>query len=350
MTLIHSDAGYGALPYGLPPYLAPSRFAAGGFQVEVQRAFEARGFQIEVVKTVPYGFQANIVLYNTNNLRILHEFPSRGSSSVGGTNSWGNPQGTGQNWKASTTAPSATNDFDVSNVNTDIVEEIWRGADGVLTSVFVDCDTERVQGIFLDTFAILNTNLTTSAVITLIMTNDSTFATVGQVETLTAGTDKNIVWISPDLPITSYRYFRISIDDPTQAGLDNFISIGTIVFGAGTMFQGECFVDQVEIEPTNFTDEIRTEGQTTVQNDRGVKNKLRLQFKNIDYARPNYANIKDIFNTARTVLKCLWIPTPQYPKRYLTFGKLSKLPRERHNDKGEDLSYVDFNIEVDEAK
>ena len=101
----------------------------------------------------------------------------------------------------------------------------------------------------------------------------------------------------------------------------------------------------------NFADSISTEGFTNAQNDRGIKNKIRLEFKNITFDGPNFKNLNDdVFLTARTILKCLWIPTPQFPLRFTTFAKMTKIPEQLHNIKAIDLDYIDFVIETDESK
>jgi len=348
MSFINIEKGEGWLSEGVGPEGAGAMVAILGFQMDVQRAYHPEAFQVQVVKTQTFAFQTKVVLYNTDNLRILCDYPSRGlATPSGGNNSWGNPDGTGQNWKATSTEPSGTNDFDVANVNTDITEQYWRSATGVLVSINLDCDTEG-SGIFSDTLALLNTNLTTSALINYQASNDSNFASIEFSTFITPEIDGDNVWVSPELPINSYRYWRVAINDPTNT--DNFVRVGTIIFGSSVIFSGECFVDRVEFEKVNFTDSIVTEGQTTIQNDRGVKKKVRLGFRNLDYNLSNFSAIQEIFSYARTVLKCLWIPTPDYPKRFMVFGKLARIPKEVHNVKAQDINYVDFNVEVDESK
>jgi len=70
----------------------------------------------------------------------------------------------------------------------------------------------------------------------------------------------------------------------------------------------------------------------------------------LDYLKINYQNMLNVFDDARTVLKCLWIPTPEIPKRFMVFGKLTKIPEETHNVKSNDKDYINFTIEVDEAR
>ena len=326
--------------------------SAYGFQYEAQIDTEtAYGYQTDFITVTPYGYQFLISLYNTTNIRLMCEFPSRGLSSATGNNQWGNPAGIGQNWNASHTE---TGDFDASNLNTDIVEQVWRTPDSVITGITLDCDTERTQGVFMDTFAILNHNLTTSADILLIGSNDPTFVSIGVSIPLQArALDPNIYYIAPELPNAGYRYWRIQIDDASNT--DDFVSIGTIVFGASDIFFGECIVDQIDYQLRDFADRVETEGFTNVSNSRAQKKLLRVDFRSLDYTRGNFQLMRRVFSFARTTLKCLWIPTPDkdsadYTARFAVFSKMTQVPLERHNVKGRQLDYVSFTVELDESK
>jgi hypothetical protein len=288
------------------------------------------GAQYLMVSLKQLGAQFKSVLYNTVNLRVLMQFPSRGL--------------TGTNWTANSTMAG---DFSVLNVNTDIVEECWRSASGVKTGLQLVCDSEVSQGIFIDTFALLNHNLTTGAEVFLIGSNDSGFSTVIFSKRITI-TNINAYWISPDTPQERCRYWKITIEDTTNQ--ENYLQIGTIVFGESIVMHGECYSNPIKYRKQHFVDTVQTEGFTNVANDRGVKKSIGLSFQNINFSGSNYDNITNIFDTAKTNLKCLWIPTPSYPGRYAVFGKLTQLPEESHLSNGENADYVDFDVEVDEAK
>jgi len=381
MGFIDCGATYGSTPYGTTPYGKPTLCAALGFQfdakivgtqtptgfqfdaqitdvqVPIGIQFEgkiidfpgATGLQFESIATSPLGLQFTINLYNTDRLRVLCEFPSRGAATGSGTNAWGNAIATGQNWLASSTKAG---DFGVNNLNTDIVEQIWRSDDGVVTGINLDCDTEIAQGVFLDTLAILNHNLTTSATVNVIGSNSATFTPVGTTFVLNVRPD-NIFHIESVLPLSSFRYWRISIDDSTNP--DGFISIGTIVFGAAIIFQGECLVDRILKRSRHFADTVRTEGFTSVKNDRALKNSVRLDFRSLDFNKGNFKALSNIFKTTRTSQKCLWIPTPSlsdptFMERFAVFAKLVEIPEESHNVKGPDLDFIDLTLDLDEAE
>ena len=289
------------------------------------------GIQFTAVKEEARAFQFRSALYNTTNLRILVDFPSRGT--------------TGLNWTATSTQTSSTNSFSVNNLNTDIVEQYWRSATGVLSAT-ITCDTELPQGVYLDTMAILNHNLSGSATIILEGSNDPSFGTIPVNITLEYEAN-NMYYIAPTLPLNPYRYWRLNISDPGSA--DNFIRIGTIVFGAAVIFTNESFVDRVRFGQKQFIDKVYTEGFTNVSNDRGKKKYLGLEFRNLAYGKANFQSMREIFDYAGVTLKCLYIPVPQQASRFAVFGKLSDIPAEEHNYKGADADYVDFSIDVDES-
>ena len=322
-----------------------------GMQAEFTILAEtAIGQQADFVTLYALGMQCNIALYNTNNLRFMYEFPSRGLSGASGTNAWGNAAGSGLSWKSNSTEAG---DFDVSNLNTDIVEQVWRSDLGTVTGINLDCDTERPQGVFLDTLAILNHNLTSSAVVNLIGSNTSNFSVIGTTIPLEVrDDDPNIYYIAPSLPNVGYRYWRIAIDDSSNP--DNYIQIGTIVFGDSSIFFGECFVDEVEFQLKDYADTVNTEAFTNVKNSRAQKKLLRLDFRSLAYQKANFRLMRTLFREARTILKVLWIPTPdpvnqEYMARFALFAKLTQIPIEKHNHKGGDADYVSFTVELDES-
>jgi len=289
------------------------------------------GIQFQSVKEDSRAIQFRSALYNTTNLRILMNFPSRGT--------------TGTNWTATSTASSSTNSFSINNVNTDIVEQYWRSVTGVLSAT-LSCDTELPQGVYLDTLAILNHNLSGSATVILQGSNDPSFATIPVNVTLEYEA-VNMYYIAPTLPLNPYRYWRLNVSDPGSA--DNFLRIGTIVFGSAIIFSQESFVDRVRFGQKQFVDKVYTEGFTNISNDRGKKKYLNLEFRNLSYGRINFQNMRELFDYAGITLKCLYIPVPQQPSRFAVFGKLADIPAEEHNYKGADADYVDFSIEVDES-
>jgi hypothetical protein len=286
----------------------------------------AKGFQFTAIKQTARGFQFRVVIYNTTNIRILSEFPSRGSD--------------GQTWTASTTAASSTNAFQANNLNTDIVEQVWRSSGG--GNAELTCDTQVTQGIFLDTLAILNHDFGGNTTVQL---QRSTNGVTWSLEANLVVEPENMYYIAPSLPLQAYRYWRIAISDGTKTSFQ----VGTILFGSSIIFQGECFVDRVRFGKKQFADRVFTEGHTNVANDRGKKRYLGLEFRDLQFGRNNFQQLRDLFDSAGTLLKCLYIPTPSEVSRFAVFGKLTEIPEEEHNYKGADADYVSLKIDVDES-
>lgn len=289
----------------------------------------ARHSQVIRINARTLSSQVTAVLYNKTNLRILSNFPSRGL--------------TGSNWSASSTE---FGDFNPNNLNNDIVEFYWRSASTVTALVSLTCDTQISQGVFVDTIAILNHNLSRSASVLLQASNDSTFSVVGEEITLNV-TQQNMYYIAPTLPNKGYRYYRFLLQDP--ANTDGYLRIGTIIFGAATIFVGDDITDSIIFGQRHFKDTIVTEGFTSVSNDRALKNYVRLNFQDMDYNRGNYRALASLFQTARTSQKVLWIPDPLNPTRFAVFGKLVQIPETTTNYKGPDMDYVSLQAEVDES-
>ena len=351
--------GYLNQPYLTSPYLGAGYCVPGPMQIELllkknapqgmevnrvietftQVAVEVKkviadklysfGMQIERFRATSLGMQVRFILYNNYNLRVLSDFPSRGV--------------TGENWISSSTAAG---DFNVNNVNTDIVEQRWQSETGVKFSTLI-CDTQKSQGIGVDTLAILNHNFTTSAAISFEGSNESDFSTVGFQKNLTVNRNEDIYYIAPTYPTQQFRYWRLICNDPTNPY--NYLRIGTIIFGSSIIMQGESFVDTVRKRKIHFSDKVATEGYTNVSNDRSLKTAINIDFAKIAYARGNYNALMRVFDFSRTSLKCLWIPDPLKPSRFAVFGKLSTMPEETHLNMGDGADYVDFSMEVDES-
>ena len=131
--------------------------------------------------------------------------------------------------------------------------------------------------------------------------------------------------------------------------------MGAIVFGASRIFFGECFVDEIEFQLKDFADKVDTEGFTNISNSRAQKKVLRLDFRSLAFTKGNFSLMRDIFQLARTTLKCLYIPTPDpnnlaYTSRFAVFAKMVQVPLERHNNKGSTADYVSFTLELDESQ
>jgi hypothetical protein len=290
------------------------------------------GAQFTVVAVDEFGAQVIGRLYNTTNLRILFDYDTRGDDGI--------------NWTSNSTEPSSTDSFHINNVNTDVVDQIWRSADGVTVGITLDCDMGSFPA-FIDTLAFLNHNMTTSAVVTITLSDNPGHAPLG--ETFGFFQDpSDSIYIAGDLPTLGWKYLRINIDDPTNPY--GFIWIGTIVGGSSLVLTDtECFTQTVRRTPVSYADGVQTEAFSFVQNFRGIRRKTQMNFRNMVYTGPNWGRLDGLFTTINTTLKALWIPTPQFPLRYMTYAKMTKIPEETHNVISEQSDFVNFVIDTDEA-
>jgi hypothetical protein len=305
-------------PWMSDPWMTGTFCVALGMQV-VGSGFKALGMQV------------NSRLYNTNNLRILCDFLSRGL--------------TGSNWSATSTE---TGDFSPNNLNTDLVEQVWRSTSTV--TQILTCDAQA--GILVDTVGMINHNLSSAGQVTLQASDSAIFSTI-DLDIDLQFTSENIYWLSPELPLVSFRYWRFIIDDVTNP--DGFIQVGSIVFGSSEIFAGECFVDDVDFGFVDYTDKVSTEGFTNISNSRTIKKVLGLQFRFLNSFEGNFKIMRSLFTTFRTTHKCLWIPTPDATDqsvtgRFSVFSKLVSIPRERHKSPSNDLDYASFSVDLDEAE
>ena len=289
------------------------------------------GFQVEQNLQTILGFQVNQALYNATKMRVLCDFDSRGT--------------TGANWTATSQEPG---DFSVLNLNNDIEEFFWRSAEGDITSVDLVCDTEISQGVLVDTIAVRNHNLTTSGTIVVQGSNDPSFSSIGFEETLVQRTPHSY-YIAPVLPENLFRYWRFRLNDATNP--DNFLKIGTIIFGQSRILFRDCQTDEIQKVRRHFSDKIETEGFTNVNNNRSLKDAVRLNFRNMEFSSGDYQTLQDIFEFARTNLKCLWVPDPRSTQieRFTVFAKMRSMPQEQHNNKGIGLDHISFSVDLDES-
>jgi hypothetical protein len=302
-----------------------------------QRVFREDNFHFQVLNLFSFRLSSQVrnVVYNTRRLRVLDEFPSRGTQALG-ANNW-------------TSSPVQSNpDFSPNNVNTDVPEQIFRSPDGTSSFVELRCDTGLTQGVFLDTLAILNHNLSLGARVFLQGSNDN-FVTI-DINIPVKVTTTNAYYIAPTLPNAGYRYWKLVILDP--ANPDGYISIGIVLFGASKIFtMAENFVNPLVTGYRDFKTVMQTEGYTSISNDRALRKFLQLAFEKLDYSLLNYRTLDEVFKTARTSSKVLWIPTPYAPERYAVFGKLAQLPsvQVESNDETGAKDYLTLSIEIDES-
>jgi len=319
-----------------------------GMQVDAKINAEFNlGFQVDAIHTQRLGAQANFVIYNITQLRILCEFPSRGDANQYGTDAVNLDNA---NWK--TLQVMESGDLGkLANLNTDVLEQRIQSDTGV-TVLELRCDTGAAN-TFVDTVGILEHNITTSATIVMQGSDDENFGTV-KFQFNVNPTDPYSIYIAPTLPTAAARYYRILITDTTNP--DDFIKIGSIVFGSSNIFSvKETFDNPVSFGRKHFKDGIKTEGFTGKSNDRAIRRFLGLNFSNIDVEGGNYELFQNFFDFAKTDLKCLIIPTPTKPTVLTVWSKLTGLPSESHqaidvtNDE-QNAHWAGFSLDWDESE
>jgi len=284
--------------------------------------------------------QLNYVIYNIDKLRILWEIASDGITSG--------------NFSSSSDASA---DKAVINVKSDIIEQYWQSTGD--TSEWVQWDAGAGKTIIMDTFALLQHNLTTSAVVKLYgygTSSDSapgTWVGVSVYATLTMPEDQdetNLIWSSPALPVSGFRHWRMTIKDSTNA--DGYLRIGRLVGGASLIFVGdENILDSVEYQLANFKDEFKLNGFNTIANNRAQKKQLRLRFNKLDrISQINYRRLKRYLNYSRDTLKALIVPDPADPYLFTVYAKLKEVPSESHNFVSDENSYVTIELFYDEGR
>lgn len=294
------------------------------------------GMQATQIRTETYGMQATMVIYNKTQLRLMYQFPSRGTVALGGNN-----------WTANSTAAG---DFSANNLNTDIIEQRFQSASGSASLVTLVCDTGLSQGVPVDTIAIYGHNLTKSAQVQVQGSKDN-FATPPDITFNMVVELNNMFYIAPTFPNLDgqNRQWKFVIQDPTNP--EDCIKIGMIVFGASEIFSiKDSFQNPIEKGFRHFKDVIETEGFTNAENDRALRKYLKLRFKDLTYAHGNFRKLEEYYLFCRTSLKALVIPTPEYPSRFAVYAKLSQMPDPEHISNGETDEYVTLDLDWDESK
>lgn len=257
-----------------------------------------------------------VSMYNTSQLRILWEFASDGIELA--------------NYTASS---EVSLDYEIENIKSDIVEKVWRST-GV-ASEFIGFDAGSEIGI--DTFALINTNLSQNAVLTLTAysieddyNNNTNAVMIDTIPMPSDPTEDNVIWIRGSAVGVGdvYQWYRLTIEDPGNA--DGYIEIGRCIGGQAFVFDTENCTTNIEFGYKNFKNEVSLNGYTAASNNRALKKTLRLVFQDLNaISRNNYSEWMRLVKYCRDTLKMLVIPDPQNPYRFSLFAKLTEIPMER---------------------
>lgn len=310
----------------------------------VPTGYEAIGTEVVLVTpgTKTVGIQVRLVAYNITQLRILWEIKSDGVTAT--------------NFTASSEVSA---DKGVVNVKSDIIEKYWQSTGD--SSEWVQWDTGSGRVISLDTFALIAHNLTSSAVVRLKGYGDSSSSAPGDwsvVDTYVTFTlsddpdEENLIWVAPTLPASSFRHWRLEIEDSTNP--DGFIRIGRLAAGSSLIFNGENCLDDITVVEENYKDEMQLNGFSRIANNRALKKRLILNFRNLDsVSQTNYRLLRRYLRYCRDTLKALIIVDPQTEEskyKFTAFAKLKQMPQQRHKYLDAESSYTSFELEYDEGR
>jgi len=323
-----TNLGYYALSaYGLYPYVKPLAIDQLGIELYMFG---------KIVRSL--GIECTHSRYNVGLLRILWEIASDGTVAA--------------NYTASS---SASVDKNVVNLKNDIIEKYWQttGLDE-----WFQFDVGAGRTMLMDTFALIGSNLTTSAVINVYGSGGSgssapgSWVSVPLLTTIPTPSDpdeENVIYIAPTQPLSGFRHFRVTITDTTNP--DGFIRIGRVVAGAALIFTTENCLDNVQYKKENYKDEFKINGYTSVANNRALKKTMTLAFGNLNRLQyANYRRLMQYVTYCRDTIKALVIIDPSDPYQFSVFSKLKVMPQEAHNYISTDTSNVNMNLEYDEAR
>lgn len=285
--------------------------------------------------------QLRMLAYNISQMRILWELKSDGV--------------TADNYTASSEASA---DKGIVNVKSDIIEKYWE-ADTNSGEWFV-FDAGSGQTISMDTFALVGHNLTGSATVTLKGYGDSASSAPGDwsvvpvFATLAMSDDPledNLVYIAPAIPASRYRWWRVDIDDASNP---HPIRIGRVIGGSSLIFVGENCLARIQFLDAAFKDEQDLNGFSSIVNNRALKKKMTLGFRDLDrISQTNYRLLRRYWRYARDSIKALVIvdPATETSKyQYTVFAKLKEMPQQEHVYVDAESNYTTFDLAYDEGR
>jgi len=290
---------------------------------------------------LPFGMRFPI--YNTTQARFLWQIASDGQA----LNNF-------------TAESEKSTDKGVLNLKSDIIEKYWQSDDTVET--WFQFDAGENNTISIDTAALLDHNLSSSAYVTIqaygggsdsAPADDEEWSIVpiyGTMEMPNDPLETNLIWVAPELPLVSYRHWRVTISDPVN--VDGFIKIGRFLGGAALIFdQKENLIADFNLDWENYKDEIELAGFYNIANNRALRKTLTVNFNKLDTkGNENFARMRRMLKYVRDTLKVLVIPDPVEPYNFAVYGKLEDMPSESHSYVDEDAQYASLSLKFNEGR
>lgn len=237
---------------------------------------------------------------------------------------------------------TAAGDHNKSNLTTSPLRETWRSA-SILTTQEIIIEADDLTTV-IDTFAILNHNLTDIATVQLQASNNVSF--ISPAFTISFPYSKKHLLLTQDLGI-AYRYFKIKILDPTNPC--GFIEIGKIVAGRSFTFtKNEDVTDKFSVANDDLAYKMKTEGFFRASNERIKVKKLNIKFQSLQTVginADNYTKLLEMLNYCGETIPFLTILDPGEPYFQLVWGQVDSLPTENY-----DINrYVDLGFSIQEV-
>ncbi len=268
---------------------------------------------------------------NTNGIKFLYSFSL-------GEYDYTNP---GANVISVTS--QADGDHAPINLTTTPLRESWRSGPGIedFQEIIIQSNDLTVTP---DTFALLNHNLTETAVVQLQASMTSDF--------VTPAFTIQLVWTKKHMVLLqsvglAYNYYRFRILDPLNPC--GFVEIGRIVAGKSfTVTNNEDITDEIEVSTDDLAYKMKTEGFFRAFNERVKVDKLGIRFSKLVTTTPgndNYLGLIDMLDSVGETYPFLTITDPEDQAFQLVWGVVDNLPRKSFNIN----RYVDMSLSIQEV-
>lgn len=216
---------------------------------------------------------------------------------------------------------TATGDFSKTNLTTNSLREKWRSSGVAVQRIVIQAsDTDNA----IDTFAILNHNFSSTAVITL-EGNTSDSWGVPAVSVTIPWAKKHIVLMQA--MASAYEYWRLSVLDPANAC--GFVEIGRIVGGSSLIMTGdEDITDDFSVSTDDLAYKTRTEGFHRASNEKVKVDKLTVRFDKLvsDDGNDNYTRLWTMIDYVGETIPFLSVIDPDDADFFVIWGQIDTMP------------------------
>lgn len=236
----------------------------------------------------------------------------------------------------------ADGDHKKVNLTTTPLRETWRSGPNIEDFQEIVIQTSDLT-VTPDTFAILNHNLTETAVVQLQASQTPDF--LSPAFTITMVWSKKHMILLQDIGF-AYNYYRFRILDPLNPC--GFLEIGRIIAGKSfTITNNEDITDNISISTDDLAYRMKTEGFFRAFNERVKVDRLSIKFDKLVTTPPddvNYAGLMEMFEEVGETYSFLTILDPDDQTFKMIWGVIDNLP-----NKGFTINrYVDMSFAIQE--